>query len=185
MIPVMLDPAKTRILLVGRGATAVRRLAWLEEGGARDFAVHSDRPEAALATAAGDRLVTRLPSRRALAAADIVWIADLDPETSEALARAARDAGTLVNVEDVKPLCDFHNPSVVRRGDLLMTVSTGGKSPGLAARARRLLEGLFGPEWAERLDEVSARRDAWRAEGKSLGEVATLTERHFDDRGWL
>jgi len=185
MIPLMLDPARARILLVGRGATAVRRLSWLEEGGVRDLTVHSDAPEPALAAAAGSRLVTRLPGRRALARADVVWIADLDPEIAETLARTTRAVRTLVNVEDVKPLCDFHNPSVVRRGDLLMTVSTGGRSPGLAVRARRLLEGLFGPEWAGRLDEMSARRDAWRAEGKSLSEVAALTERHADDRGWL
>jgi len=59
----------------------------------------------------------------------------------------ARNAGALVNIEDAKPLCDFHVPSLVRRGDLVMTVSTAGRSPGLARRLRRHLEKLFGDEF--------------------------------------
>ena len=42
------------------------------------------------------------------------------------MAARCRALGRLVNVEDVKPLCDFHTPSQVRRGDLLLSISTGG-----------------------------------------------------------
>ena len=68
----------------------------------------------------------------------------------------------LVNVEDVKPWCDFHNPALVRRGDLLLTVSTNGRSPGLAARIRRQLAATFGAEWADRLSTIGRKRDAWK-----------------------
>jgi precorrin-2 dehydrogenase/sirohydrochlorin ferrochelatase len=82
-------------------------------------------------------------------------------------------------------LCDFHNPSQVRRGDLLLTVSTGGKSPGLAARIRAQLAQMFGPEWAERLDQIGRKRTAWRREPRSLDELARLTNAAIDANGWL
>jgi precorrin-2 dehydrogenase/sirohydrochlorin ferrochelatase len=73
----------------------------------------------------------------------------------------------------------------VRRGDLLLTVSTGGKSPGLAARIRRELARAFGPEWADRLNRIAARRATWRRERRPLDELARLTNRVIDAKGWL
>jgi precorrin-2 dehydrogenase len=81
--------------------------------------------------------------------------------------------------------CDFHNPSVVRRGDLLLTVSTGGKSPGLAARIRRELAERFGPEWALRLERLGAKRTAWRRRARPLDELARLTDAMIDHERWL
>ena len=57
----------------------------------------------------------------------------LSSEISAALAGRARAQGILVNVEDEPLLCDFHVPATVRRGDLLLTVSSAGRSPGLVA----------------------------------------------------
>ena len=93
--------------------------------------------------------------------------------------------GVLVNVEDRKAWCDFHLPAVIRRGDLVLTVSTNGRSPGLARRIRRRLEGLFGPEWGERVDHVAARRDEWRAAGATMGQVARLTDALVARNRWL
>ena len=101
------------------------------------------------------------------------------------MARAARAGGCLVNVEDVVAFCDFHNPSQLRRGDLLLTVSTAGKSPGLAARIRAQLARAFGPEWAERLERIGQKREAWRREAPSLEELARLTNATIDANGWL
>ena len=82
-------------------------------------------------------------------------------------------------------LCDFHNPAQVRRGDLLLTVSTGGRSPGLAARIRSELAQAFGPEWAGRLNRLAAKRASWRRPGRSLDELARLTNATIDGNGWL
>ena len=185
MMPIVIDPAKVRIGLVGRGELAERRLRQLLDGGAGTIAVFSDEPSPVLAELAGDRLVRRLPVEDDWRTLHVAWVVDLDPETAERQAAAARAAGTLVNVEDVRHLCDFHTPSVVRRGDLVLSVSTGGKSPGLAVRVRRYLETLFGPEWATRLDTLSEHRNGWRREGKRLGDVAQLTDTYIDGQGWL
>lgn len=185
MIPIVIDPATTSLALIGRGDVAGRRLEALLDGGAKALTVYSDQPSAALIELAADRLRPYLPSVAELAWHRVVWIADLPLSLAIPLAEASRSIGVLVNVEDVKPFCDFHNPSIVRRRDLLLTVSTGGKSPGLATRIRRRLERLFGEEWADRLDQIGAKRTAWRRRARSLAELARLTDALIDRNGWL
>lgn len=141
-------------------------------------------PEAA--KAAGPLLRNALPDAATLRGLRALWIADLPLSEAEALAAAARNAGVLVNVEDVPHLCDFHNLASVRRGDLLVTVSTGGRNPGLAALIRRRLESLFSDEWADRIEILSRKRRAWRAQGGGMQAVARLTETAVaSSKGWL
>jgi precorrin-2 dehydrogenase / sirohydrochlorin ferrochelatase len=186
MIPVIVDPKQVPIALIGRGHAAERRLELLLEGGeAERLTVFSDQPSPGLAARAGARLRRRLPEVAELSAFALLWIVDLPLTVAAPLAQAARGAGCLVNVEDVIAFCDFHNPAQVRRGDLLLTVSTGGKSPGLAARIRTELARAFGPEWADRLKLIAARRAVWRRPGRPLDELARLTNATIDANGWL
>ena len=185
MIPIVIDPSMTSMALIGRGEVAERRLDLLDEAGAARLVVFSDLPEPGFAAAAGGRLRRHLPVAGELAAFQIVWIADLPLDLAEPLAAAVRAHGTLVNVEDVKPFCDFHNPALVRRGDLLLTVSTNGRSPGLAVRIKRRLAAMFGPEWADRLNTVGRKRDAWKGRARSITELARLTDATIDAKGWL
>ncbi len=71
-----------------------------------------------------------------------------DPEVNAKAAREGRERGVLVNVADDAECSDFILPSLVRRGDLAIAISTGGKSPALARKIRAELEGAFGPEYA-------------------------------------
>jgi precorrin-2 dehydrogenase/sirohydrochlorin ferrochelatase len=80
----------------------------------------------------------------------------------------------LCNVVDVPPLCNFIMPSIVRRGELALAVSTGGASPVVAKHIRRQLEVAYGPEWGtltallrdlrdelkERYPDMPSRREA-------------------------
>ncbi|HTP75647.1 MAG TPA: NAD(P)-dependent oxidoreductase [Rhizomicrobium sp.] len=115
----------------------------------------------------------------------VLFIAGLDPAIAAALAGRARHAGILVNVEDAPELCDFHVPAIVRRGDLLLTASTGGRAPGLARRVREWLEERFGPEWSGRVEHVGQARAAWRSQGLAPVEVATRTRAMVSEQGWL
>lgn len=110
-----------------------------------------------------------------------------DPREREAIAVAARARGVLVNVMDDVPNCDFASPAIVRRGDLVIAVGTGGRSPAVARKVREDLEARYGKEWreileivgrvrAETVDElpdfgIRARR--WR-EALDLDEAAAL-----------
>jgi precorrin-2 dehydrogenase/sirohydrochlorin ferrochelatase len=185
MFPIVLDPGALKVVLVGEGDAALKRLELLDAAGVIHVEVYSASPGADLRSRAGSRLKGERPSSKALEAAHLVLLAGLGKDESEALATLAREAGRLVNTEDVKALCDFHVPSVVRRGDLLLTVSTGGRSPGLARRLRRHMEALFGPEWAGRLDELADRRDGWRRQGMDIPDIGRHTDAYVDEKGWL
>ncbi len=170
MIPIYLDPADTRIALVGRGALTVRRLVWLKAAGAAPD-VWSDAPASELAATA--EILRRLPTTTDIAGYHAIWIADLTIEEATPLAEAARAAGVLVNVEDVVSLCDFHTPAVVRRGRLTLTAGTGGASPAVARAARERLEKAFPPAWEEALDEIAASREKLRAHRASFDALVT------------
>ena len=180
MIPIVIDPDLVPIVLVGGGEVMRRRLDWLRQGGAKNLTVFS--AETGLS---GVAQVARLPEANELAQFKIVWIAGLEPGVAEPIAKAARDAGLLVNVEDWLPYCDFHTPALVRRGDLLVSISTGGKSPGLAMRLRAWLETELSEDWAERLATIAKKRLAWRKRPRELEELAMLTDATIDAKGWL
>ncbi len=186
MFPLALDLSLVKVVLVGDGDAALKRLALLDASGdTSGLDVYSASPCAVLRERAGSRLKGERPSVEALEAAQIVFVAGIAEAEAAEIVAIARKAGRLVNAEDIKPLCDFHVPSTVRRGDLLLTVSTGGRSPGLARRLRRHIEALFGPEWAGRLEELANLRDDWRRQGVGMSEVGRRTDTYVEEKGWL
>jgi precorrin-2 dehydrogenase/sirohydrochlorin ferrochelatase len=185
MLPMVLDVTRLKLALVGNGPAAERRLALLDDAGADDLTLYADDPSPGLAHAAGGRLVRRLPSAQELAAARVVFIAERGARHASDLAATARAAGALVHVEDAPALCDMHAPATLRRGDLLIAVSTGGQSPGLAVQVKRFLGALFGTEWQQRLDDLAALRHGWREGGADMETVARWTEEWVGRQGWL
>ncbi len=183
--PISLDLAVVRVAVVGDGVATAKRVQQMLDAGATGLSIYAPNPGADLLAVAGELLIRRLPTEEEVAAHAVVWGADLPRPHLEWLAATARAAGRLVNIEDDIPLCDFHTPSLVRRGDLVLAISTGGKSPALARRIRRFLERCFGPEWAGRLDRLAELRQRWRAEGRDMPTVATLTEAELDRQGWM
>lgn len=73
----------------------------------------------------------------------VVAVTTYDPELSEAIWHEAQEHRQLINVVDVPSRCNFILPSILRRGKLTISVSTGGTCPGLAKRIRQSLEDLF------------------------------------------
>lgn len=169
MLPIVLDPSVLRIGVAGTGEGLRRRLSLLAAAGIEPSAIFD----------------TTLPASADIASLNVLFVAGLGDEEARKLAAIARAAHVLVNVEDVPPLCDFHVPAQVRRGDLLFTVSTGGRSPGLSRALREDLERRFGPEWDARLAEIAEKREAWRAEGLAPGEVSERTRALIAGKDWL
>ena len=66
-----------------------------------------------------------------------------------------------------------------------MAISTNGKSPGLAALMRRVLEHRIGPKWEIRLDEIAALRQGWREAGADPAAIGRWTQEWVDRRDWL
>lgn len=186
MFPIMLDLSTLPVILAGNGPQTLRRLSLLDEDRAARVAVHAPAPCVALARAAGTRLVHRWPSPGEIASAKLLLVADgVEASALADLVAVGRAAGTLVNVEDRPELSDFHSPAIVRRGELLMTVSTGGRSPALARRLGRFLAALFGSEWQARLEDLGAQRERWRESGADPPTVAARTDAWVDRHGLL
>ncbi|HUK08447.1 MAG TPA: NAD(P)-dependent oxidoreductase [Stellaceae bacterium] len=181
MLPITLDLARLPIVLVGNGPQAARRLGLLDEAGAERLTVFAPSATEALARQAGERLRRRWPTREEIGAARVLLIADrVEPAAVNNMIRLARAAGTLINVEDEPARSDFHSPAVLRRGDLLIAISTGGLSPALARRLRRFLGTVFGPEWQPILAELGRLRRFWRKAGADPDEVSAWTEAWLD-----
>jgi precorrin-2 dehydrogenase/sirohydrochlorin ferrochelatase len=97
----------------------------------------------------GVRVVRRAWRATDLEGAFLVIAHDPDPAERDRIAREARARGVLVNLVDDIPNCDWAMPSIVRRGELLFAIGTGGASPALSKKVRERLQAEFGPEWAE------------------------------------
>jgi precorrin-2 dehydrogenase len=99
------------------------------------------------------------------------------------LRHLAGSAGVLLNVENDIARSDFHSPAVARRGDLTVAISTGGKSPALAATIRQRIEASFGPEWEAQIERVAELRAGWRDACYDGASIARLTTMWFDRQG--
>jgi precorrin-2 dehydrogenase/sirohydrochlorin ferrochelatase len=166
LLPLVLKP-ESRVGLIGKGEALGRRRKLLTDSGIEAALL---APEAKPAEIIDLR---------------VLFVAGLPKGRSADLAAQARAAGVLVNVEDRPELCDFYVPAVVRRGDLLISISTSGKSPGLAKLVRQWIERRLGSAWSERLSEASSRRQVWRGSGFSPAEVSERTAALVSEREWL
>jgi precorrin-2 dehydrogenase/sirohydrochlorin ferrochelatase len=97
----------------------------------------------------------------------LVITATDDPEVNRAVHDDAERHHVWVNSADDPANCSFTLPSRLRRGPLLVTVSTGGHSPALATWLRRRFEAELGPEFEMLLGILSVERDELRAAGRS------------------
>src|SRR4051812_172904 len=93
------------------------------------------------------------------------------PETNTAVFRDGEAAGVWVNAADDPANCSFTLPAVVRRGSLMVTVSTGGRSPALAAWLKERLSAELGPEYEALLQLLADEREAAHAAGRSTEEL--------------
>jgi precorrin-2 dehydrogenase/sirohydrochlorin ferrochelatase len=185
MIPLALDPKILKLAVAGNGELALRRLRALRRAGAAEVLLFADAPVAGLAAEAGAFWRGRMPGGDDLAALNVLWVVDVAEDVGAALAEAGRRAKVLVNFEDRPAFCDFHSVAEVRRGDLLLTVSTNGAAPGLAGSIRRNLENCFGPEWDGRVADVARLRAGWRAQGVAMPEAARRIDALVEENCWL
>ena len=94
-----------------------------------------------------------------LEATFLVIVATSSRDVNALVFSEAHARGILCNAVDDPPNCDFYYPAVVRRGDLQIAISTGGRSPALAQRIRQELEQQFGPEYESWVAELGTQRE--------------------------
>jgi siroheme synthase-like protein len=159
--PVLLELTGRRAVVIGELAVEAGKVEGLLVAGA-EVTVIAKGPRAVLDRLEGDPRVT-VRRRGYRGPADLTGVvlcvaAAAEPGIRDAIAADARAAGILVNVMDDVPNCDFAAPAIVRRGDLLIAIGTGGRAPALASRLRAELAERFGPHWAELVEVVGQVR---------------------------
>ena len=154
--PFMVDLKGKKILVAGGGPVAWRKCrTFLDFGAAVVLAAPKLCPELA-ALLEGEAATALIWRKETYCAALLteelfaVVAATDDRKVNRQIAADCRTRRLPVNVADAPELCSFFLPAVVRRGDLTLAVSTGGQSPGLAAKLCR--------ELAERYDEGYGQR---------------------------
>jgi precorrin-2 dehydrogenase / sirohydrochlorin ferrochelatase len=164
--PVNLVLDGRRCLVVGGGRVALRKVEGLLDCGA-EVTVVAPRIDRELRERPGVTVAERPWEPGDMDGMWLVIAATDDPSVNRAVYEEGQRTGIWVNGADDPANCAFTLPSVVRRGDLQVTVSTGGRSPALATWLRRRLEGEIGPEYAVLLDLLASERDGLKAAGKS------------------
>ena len=173
LLPVSLDLARLGVALVGTGPRAERRLGLLDEAGATRLTVFSPAPSPALSAGAGERLQRRLPKAADMKGVNVVFVAGLDAAQAESVAALASETGALVNVEYVTESCDFHSAAVVRRGDLVVGIATGGRCPILARALKQWLERALPRDFAATVAALTGLRLLSRRTGAGNAPLET------------
>jgi precorrin-2 dehydrogenase/sirohydrochlorin ferrochelatase len=151
-----------RCVVVGGGEVAQRKVESLLEASAERVVVISPRLTKKLkALVQANRIAHRPRGYQPgdLEDALLVIAATDDPDVNRQVWQEAQERRLLVNVVDDPDRCNFFAPSVVRSGDLTISICTGGQDPALSARLRQELEPRFGPEYAAFLEIAGTLRD--------------------------
>lgn len=170
--PVMLAVEGRRVLVVGGGKVAERKVETLLEYGAEVLLVSREVTPALQALAESGRIhyLGQAYEPSCLSGAFLAVAATDDAELNHVVSEDAQARGILINAVDQPADCTFILPSIVKRGDLVLAVSTSGRSPATAKRIRRSLETLFGPEYALFLRMMGCIREAVMALGLTQEE---------------
>jgi len=158
--PIYLDLKGRDALVVGGGAVAEGKALHLVEAGARVTVVSPELSEALRAAADRGEIIhlSRSFADGDLNGAFLVISATDDRKVNEKVAKAAMERKLLCNVVDQPDLCNFITPALVTRGELQISVSTGGGSPTLTQRVKREVAALIGEEYGVLLELAAEMR---------------------------
>jgi precorrin-2 dehydrogenase/sirohydrochlorin ferrochelatase len=187
--PVCIDLKGKVCVVVGGGRVAQRKALGLLSCGARVTVISPGLTEELSARGANGEITLQKRKYRSgdLKGAFLVIAATDDKETQEQVHREATERNLLLNVADVPRRCNFILPATARQGDLVISVSTAGKSPALARKLRMELEKRYGVEYRAVVDILGAVRPVILAAGLDQRENEQLFNELLHDGlpGWI
>ncbi|MFQ5645830.1 MAG: bifunctional precorrin-2 dehydrogenase/sirohydrochlorin ferrochelatase [bacterium] len=167
--PLHLDLAGKICVVVGGGRVAERKVNTLLQYGAAVVLVSPEISEKLSELVSEITWHKRSYRKGDLEKAFLAYSATDDNAINRQVYEEARHRNILVNVVDVPDLCNFIVPSIVSRGDLSLSVSTGGKSPALSKKIRKELEKSYGGEYADYLILLGNIREFVKSSGREIG----------------
>lgn len=168
-LPLNIDMQGKTALVVGGGKVALRKVRALLASGASLLVVAPEICRELAELAASGAVSVR---RGCYVAADLdaafLAVAATDvAAVNREVATDASERGILVTVADNPLAGDCTFPAVLRRGDLEITVSTGGRCPPLAAEIRDMIAGIVGDEYGAALERLAAEREKLLTDGSA------------------
>jgi len=167
--PIFLELQGRPCLVIGGGSVAERKVEKLLEAGAEVTLIGPSVTERLRALAESEIICHkgRVYQHGDLAPFQLAFAAADDAAVNAAVKREGEERGVWVNVADDPAHCDFILPSVLRRGDLVVAVATGGSSPALSRAIREELERYFTEDYAILSEIVAEVRRELRERGIS------------------
>ncbi len=164
--PVYLDINDRKCVVVGGGAVGARKVSTLLACGARVTVISPEATAELNGLAEQGRIaLIRRPYQSSDLDGAFMVIGSTDDEAINHRIHADAEARNLLcNIADQPRVCNFILPSIIQRGDLVIAVSTSGRSPAFAKKLRKELERQFGDEYAVFLMLLGAIRTKLLAE---------------------
>ncbi len=156
-LPLYHDLRNTPCLVVGAGATAVRKIRWLLRAQARLTVVAPEVGDEVAALAAEDQLTLvkeTFQPHHITTELRLVVSATNNTEVNREVSSTAQARGVLVNCVDEPALCTFIFPAIVDRHPLIVAVSSMGAAPTLSRVVRGWIEQRLPPQLG-RLGELA------------------------------
>lgn len=176
--PMFADLAGRRCVVIGGGAIAQGKIMTLLDYGAAVTVISPEATRKILSYAA--RGTIRYAKREFrpgdLRGAWLAFAATDNQRINELVFKTAERLRIFTNVIDQKPLCSFIVPSIVKRGDVVIGISTGGASPAVAKHLRKELAARVGPDYAR----MTRLLGSLRARAKSRLPDYQSRKRYFD-----
>ncbi len=159
--PVFLELDNRRVVVVGGGKVAMRKVQSLLAAGARVVVVGKKIDETLLELCQKNNaeLIESKYLKEYLAGAVIVIAATNNSELNKQIYKDCQKLEILCNVVDEPELCDFFVPAIVQRGDLKIAIGTEGYCPAYAGHLRKKLEKIFTEDHGRFLNELEAIRN--------------------------
>lgn len=167
VFPFFQDMTDRTFLVVGAGSIARRKIRLILQFTDRVLVITNRKAgpdqEAGDLTAfeeAGAEVLNRAFRDADLEMADFCIASSDDSALNHHIAELCLRRGIPVNVPDDPAWCSFYLPAVIKKGDLIIAVSTGGKSPAMAGWLRRRLEKDL-PDHIEEILDIMGRLREW------------------------
>ena len=168
--PVFLDIAGKPVVVIGGGNIAHVKVVGLLKAGAEVTVVSPELNDemAALSAQGRFRHFERDYEPGDLEGYTLAFVATDDRSVNSTVADEGKARKVWVNAVDDPPYCDFIMPGIAQKGDLIIAISTSGRSPAMARKMREEIEEFLTDDWAAMLELAAEVRTELREQGKLI-----------------
>jgi len=165
--PVFLDIAGKPVVVIGGGNIAHQKVVGLLKAEAEVTVVSPELNEemAELANEGRFRHIKRDYEPGDLEGYTLAFVATDDRSVNATVADEGKERRVWVNAVDDPPYCDFIMPGIAQKGDLIIAISTSGRSPAMARKMREEIEAFLTEDYAAMLELAAEVRAVLREKG--------------------